>query len=418
MGKQREIHTKLAGVTHKNEDGEKIQNLLKDISEFCYEGEPLSLEHDSENKHDKNAIKVFYGFDRIGYINRDLAEELAPLVDQQRVEAELCEITGGEDGKSFGCNILIRIVPEGETAQTDSREFVHLGRINMENTSSATERPKINSDSHKASYTPKEQETKENCFDKKPVKRRSGCLLQILAVPLILLVIGVIVSPKDKIDDNQGGDWSASQTADSSGKQEGNQTGYVSEPTTDPSLKDTVSKCITEFFDSESISALTARDQKIEVKISYAEASGDTPPDDWDTICGNFISAADALRENFSESEVKNIILQLVDSDGNIMLTVLNGKTSYTKYETFDYTDNPPTMSLEEFNAISVGMNFQEVADIVGSSGTRLSEVDLNLGDEYRTIIFQWDGEGSLGANANVTFQGGKVVSKAQFGLE
>lgn len=192
----------------------------------------------------------------------------------------------------------------------------------------------------------------------------------------------------------------------------------VSEPTTDPSLKDTVSKCITEFFDSESISSLTVRDQKIEVKISYAEVSGDTPPDDWDIICGNFISAADALRENFSENEVKNIILQLVDSDGNIMLTVLNGKTSYTKYETFDYTDNPPTMSLEEFNAISVGMNFQEVADIVGSSGTRLSEVDLNLGDEYRTIIFQWDGEGSLGANANVTFQGGKVVSKAQFGLE
>ena len=74
--------------------------------------------------------------------------------------------------------------------------------------------------------------------------------------------------------------------------------------------------------------------------------------------------------------------------------------------------------SLEEFNAIKTGMTYQEVFDIVGSRGEVLSEVDLGLGDEYYTAMYTWDGEGSLGANANVTFQGGKVTSKAQFGLE
>lgn len=124
-----EFHSKIVGVTKKNEDGQKIQSLLKDMSEYCCEGTPLSLEHESDNPYDKNAIKVYYEYDHIGYISRDLAEDLAPLVDQQRVEAEISEITGGEDGKSFGCNILIRTVSEGETAFTDSREFVHLGEI-------------------------------------------------------------------------------------------------------------------------------------------------------------------------------------------------------------------------------------------------------------------------------------------------
>jgi len=34
------------------------------------------------------------------------------------------------------------------------------------------------------------------------------------------------------------------------------------------------------------------------------------------------------------------------------------------------------------------------------------------------TIIYSWDGEGEIGANANFTFQGGKLQNKAQFGLK
>lgn len=139
MSKEKEMHTKLVGVTKRNEDDEEIQELLENISDICYEGELLSLEHESDNPYDENAIKVFYGLDHIGYINRKLAEELAPLVDQQRVEAELCEVTGGEDGKSYGCNILIRIVPEGEEARTDSREFIHLSKLNIDNSSTVVD---------------------------------------------------------------------------------------------------------------------------------------------------------------------------------------------------------------------------------------------------------------------------------------
>lgn len=75
-------------------------------------------------------------------------------------------------------------------------------------------------------------------------------------------------------------------------------------------------------------------------------------------------------------------------------------------------------ITLDEFNAIKTGMTYEEVVHIIGTRGTLLSESNLNLGEEYVTRMYTWDGVGSLGANANVTFQNGKVVSKAQFGLK
>lgn len=78
---------------------------------------------------------------------------------------------------------------------------------------------------------------------------------------------------------------------------------------------------------------------------------------------------------------------------------------------------NDPKISLDEFNQIQTGMSYQQVVDIIGSEGTVLSETDIG-GAEYKTTIYTWEGSGSLGANANITIQGGKVVSKAQFGLK
>ena len=83
-----------------------------------------------------------------------------------------------------------------------------------------------------------------------------------------------------------------------------------------------------------------------------------------------------------------------------------------------DIINSEASISLEEFNKIKTGMTYEEVCDIVGGEGTLSSSVDLGVGDEYKTEIYQWTGNGSIGANANVTFQGGKVVSKAQMGLK
>ncbi len=234
-----------------------------------------------------------------------------------------------------------------------------------------------------------------------------------------VVISSLFLLPSCSAPAKEAGKVNSSQTPDfSASSSRITEIADKSDPSQNESKKDAVSACVSEVFDADTISSLTVTEQKIEVKLSYPDIAGDTAPDNWDTICEDFAAASDLLHENYGESGIKSIVLQLIDAKDVIMLTVVNGKTSYSKYETFDYTKNPPTISLEEYNAIRTGMNLQEVTDIVGSSGTMISEVDLGLGYEYRTVMFQWDGEGSLGANANVTFQGGQVISKAQFGLE
>lgn len=145
----------------------------------------------------------------------------------------------------------------------------------------------------------------------------------------------------------------------------------------------------------------------------------ETVPEYWNETKAAIIEASDSLFSEFSTDDLRNFIVYVDDKNGNHLLTATNGKAYYDVFsESTGSRTNPPTISLAEFNAISTGMTYQEVTDIIGSAGEVLSEVDLGLGDEYFTQSRKWDGEGSIGANAIIQFQDGKVVTKAQFGLE
>ena len=111
-------------------------------------------------------------------------------------------------------------------------------------------------------------------------------------------------------------------------------------------------------------------------------------------------------------------------SDGKNQ-TPQKSNNSYVSSDTSEDTpvdeeepQNKSTISKDEFNSISTGMTYDEVVEIIGSEGEVLSEVDLDLGEEFKAIMYFWEGEGSPGANANITFQGGKVTAKAQIGLK
>ncbi|MGG3888610.1 DUF3862 domain-containing protein [Metabacillus fastidiosus] len=75
------------------------------------------------------------------------------------------------------------------------------------------------------------------------------------------------------------------------------------------------------------------------------------------------------------------------------------------------------TVSLDEFNQIKNGMTYDEVVKIVGGEGNMLSESG-DEGTDFYTIMYDYRGEGDFGANANFTFQGGKLQNKSQFGLK
>lgn len=76
---------------------------------------------------------------------------------------------------------------------------------------------------------------------------------------------------------------------------------------------------------------------------------------------------------------------------------------------------NSPKITLQEFESIQTGMSYEQVCEIVGGTGEISSQSSVA---GYEMAIYIWEGSGTLGANANVTFQNGKVCAKAQFGLK
>lgn len=96
-----------------------------------------------------------------------------------------------------------------------------------------------------------------------------------------------------------------------------------------------------------------------------------------------------------------------------------NHATSQTstqeQIEKGDSNDSDNLITYEEYTKIETGMTYDEVVEIIGSYGYELSRVDIA---GYQTVSVGWDGHGSIGTNANVTFQNGVVVSKAQAGLK
>lgn len=89
----------------KNDDGSSRQAILK----TCSSGDPLVLKREPKNKYDRNAIAVFRGTDQLGYLSKEVAEELAKVMDSgKELTANILEISGGEKGKpTLGCNVQI-----------------------------------------------------------------------------------------------------------------------------------------------------------------------------------------------------------------------------------------------------------------------------------------------------------------------
>lgn len=164
--------------------------------------------------------------------------------------------------------------------------------------------------------------------------------------------------------------------------------------------------------------SVSAFDPDVTAAVASVQGSAGAAPAEWEAYREAWAADAQVLTQNYPDGYA--ILSVEADEEGSVIYaTYINGKQTYSMFGTnAGSQNNPSTISLEEFEAIQTGMSYQEVFDLVGSRGELLSEVDMGLGDEYYTAVYAWEGEGSLGANANVTFQGGQVTAKAQSGLE
>ncbi|MEW4431240.1 hypothetical protein AB1I68_27875 [Paenibacillus pabuli] len=67
-------------------------------------------------------------------------------------------------------------------------------------------------------------------------------------------------------------------------------------------------------------------------------------------------------------------------------------------------------ITFAQYEKLEVGMTYDEVKEIIGGEGEALSEAE-------NTVVYSYKGAGDTGANAILAFQGGKLLTKAQSGL-
>jgi single-stranded-DNA-specific exonuclease len=99
IGERDSFPTKIVGVSF---DGR--QNVAAGLTP----GHELELRRQADNPVDPNAIAVYYGNLQIGFLRKQIAKHVAPLIDGGiRYTARIEHVTGGKDGKNYGVNIRV-----------------------------------------------------------------------------------------------------------------------------------------------------------------------------------------------------------------------------------------------------------------------------------------------------------------------
>lgn len=76
-------------------------------------------------------------------------------------------------------------------------------------------------------------------------------------------------------------------------------------------------------------------------------------------------------------------------------------------------SNEPPKITLEQFNQVQAGMTVDEVFAILGGPGEVAAESG-KAGEPMHIVSYQYWGKGVTGSNASFTFMEGKMDMKAQ----
>lgn len=101
-----------------------------------------------------------------------------------------------------------------------------------------------------------------------------------------------------------------------------------------------------------------------------------------------------------------------------LSIILLSGCTNKLDEITYPYPDSKDTIvTLDEYKKLENGMTEQEVWDIIGGQCTNTGTTDIGAGEQYVTVSYGCNGNGKTGANVILMFQGGKLVTMSQAGL-
>ena len=116
--KRRSFHTKVVGVTFRNDDGSERQ----DIIARCKPGDELALSSEPDNRYSDNAVAIYCNLRgwfggvktrQLGYLPEEssvAAEVFEHIEGGGGGEAQITEVTGGtRDTPTMGVNIRITL---------------------------------------------------------------------------------------------------------------------------------------------------------------------------------------------------------------------------------------------------------------------------------------------------------------------
>ena len=99
-------YTKIVGVTHRNPNGSDRQILIQKCSLL----DRLDLDHEQDNPHDPNAVRVLRGTgEQLGYLQAEVAADIVSKSERgYRFEVFITDISGDEqNGQSLGVKLLV-----------------------------------------------------------------------------------------------------------------------------------------------------------------------------------------------------------------------------------------------------------------------------------------------------------------------
>ena len=112
----RVLNTRVAGVTY---EGRQDYLAQLSVNDAC------RLEPEPTNQYDPNAIAVKVSHNseiwHVGYIPKEVAEQIAPHLDGENLMCRIAEITGGfmidfDRQASYGLRLTIELPPEDNNA--------------------------------------------------------------------------------------------------------------------------------------------------------------------------------------------------------------------------------------------------------------------------------------------------------------
>lgn len=102
---ERDFFSKVVGVTFGNDDGSSRQAIISN----CKAGDDVIFRPIAMKDHPE-AVGVFTADGKqLGFLDTNLAAELREKYPMNPMSATIGNITGGHDGKNYGCNLHIII---------------------------------------------------------------------------------------------------------------------------------------------------------------------------------------------------------------------------------------------------------------------------------------------------------------------